>query len=151
MPKKKPREKIWKKRRQYGAIPVRIGKNGKAEVLLLTSRGRGRWGIPKGWPMPQRSPKNTARREAFEEAGLKGRIRTLPVGRYRYSKRLGNHPDMITVKVFILRVERQLRKWPEKPERKRRWFKPGDAAVRVRDRHLGWMLRRAARLAAAQL
>jgi len=60
--------------RQYAAIPIRLRKNGKAEVLLLTSRGKGRWGIPKGWPMRKRSPKGTARQEAFEEAGVKGRV-----------------------------------------------------------------------------
>jgi 8-oxo-dGTP pyrophosphatase MutT (NUDIX family) len=69
--------------RQYAAIPIRLRKNGKPEVLLLTSRGKGRWGIPKGWPIPKRSPQATARREAFEEAGLKGRvINRDPIGRY---------------------------------------------------------------------
>jgi 8-oxo-dGTP pyrophosphatase MutT (NUDIX family) len=133
--------------RQYAAIPIRLRKNGKAEVLLLTSRGKGRWGIPKGWPMRKRSPKGTARREAFEEAGLKGRvIRHGSIGRYRYTKTgLGK----IRVKVFVMQVERQVREWPEKPERKTRWFTPDQAAARISDRRLGRMLRKAAKLASA--
>jgi len=133
--------------RQYGAIPIRFRKSGKTEILLLTSRGKGRWGIPKGWPMPSRSPKGTARREAYEEAGLKGRIICRgPIGRYRYSK---TEFGEIIVKVFILEVDRQVRKWPEKPERKTRWFSPAEAAARIPDRRLGRMLRKAAKLASA--
>ena len=133
--------------RQYAAIPIRLRKDGKAEILLLTSRGKGRWGIPKGWPMPERSPQGTARREAYEEAGLKGRvIRRGAIGRYRYSKTAIGE---ITVKVFVMQVERQLRTWPEKPERKTRWFKPDEAAARIADRRLGRMLRKAAKLASA--
>ena len=131
--------------RQYAAIPVRLGRNGKAEVLLLTSRGKGRWGIPKGWPMRKRSPEGTARQEAFEEAGLKGRvIRHGAIGRYRYSK---TGWGKIRVKVFVMQVERQVRQWPEKLERKTRWFTPGKAAARIPDRRLGRMLRKAAKLA----
>ncbi len=133
--------------RQYAAIPIRLRKNGKPEVLLLTSRGKGRWGIPKGWPMRKRSPQGTARQEAFEEAGVKGRvIRHGAIGRYHYTKTgLGK----IMVKVFVMQVERQVRKWPEKPERKTRWFTPDQAADRIPDRRLGRMLRKAAKLASA--
>jgi len=114
---------------------------------LLTSRGKGRWGIPKGWPMRKRSPKGTARQEAFEEAGVKGHvIRHGAIGRYRYTKTgLGK----VMVKVFVMQVERQVRKWPEKPERKTRWFTPDQAAARMPDRRLGRMLRKAAKLASA--
>jgi hypothetical protein len=53
------------------------------------------------------------------------------------------------VKVFVMQVERQLRKWPEKPERKTRWFAPNAAAARIPDRRLGRMLRKAVKLASA--
>lgn len=133
--------------RQYAAIPIRMRKDGKAEVLLLTSRGKGRWGIPKGWPIPKRSPKGTARQEAFEEAGLKGRVISQgPIGRYSYCKSgLGE----IVVQVFVMQVERQLREWPEKTERRTRWFTPAEAAARIPQRRLGRMLRKAAKLASA--
>jgi 8-oxo-dGTP pyrophosphatase MutT (NUDIX family) len=139
-----------KKARQYAAIPVRVRERGKAEVLLLTSRGKRRWGIPKGWPMPKRSPGETARREAFEEAGLKGRIHDRPLGRYRYTKNLGSELGKITVKVFLLHVDRQLRHWPEKGERKTKWFSPDRAVSLIADRRLARLLRRAAKLAGAE-
>jgi 8-oxo-dGTP pyrophosphatase MutT (NUDIX family) len=131
--------------RQYAAIPIRLRKDGQAEVLLLTSRGKRRWGIPKGWPIRKRSPEGTARREAFEEAGLKGRvIRHVPIGRYSYSK---SGSGEIVVKVFVMQVDCQVRKWPEKLERKTRWFTPAKAAARIPERRLGRMLRKAAKLA----
>ena len=97
--------------------------------------------------MRKRSPAGTARQEAFEEAGLKGRVMRLgAIGRYRYSK---TGSGKIMVKVFVMQVERQLRRWPEKPERKTRWFTPDKAAARIPDRRLGRMLRKAAKLASA--
>ena len=76
-----------KKNRQVAALPFRI--NGiRPEVMLITSRETGRWIIPKGWPQKGRSPRAVAIREAYEEAGLKGRIRKRPVGTFRYQKRL---------------------------------------------------------------
>ena len=41
-------------------------------VLLITSRDTGRWVIPKGWPMRQRTEAEAAAREAYEEAGVRG-------------------------------------------------------------------------------
>ena len=37
-------------RSQFGALPYRI-REGKVQVMLVSSRGTGRWIIPKGWPM----------------------------------------------------------------------------------------------------
>ena|ERR1043165_1772982 len=133
---------------QCGVIPIRIPKKGKPEILLLTSRGKGRWGIPKGWPMHDRSPRETARREAFEEAGLKGHvIKRRAIGRYRYRKSQADRLGKITVAVFVMQVDRQVRRWPEKPERKTRWFSPAEAAERIPDRQLGRLLKKAARIA----
>ena len=41
-------------------------------ILLITSRDTGRWVIPKGWPMRNRTEPEAAAREAYEEAGLRG-------------------------------------------------------------------------------
>ncbi|WP_153885555.1 NUDIX domain-containing protein [Microvirga tunisiensis] len=38
--------------------------------MLVTTRGRKRWIVPKGWPVPGLQPYESAAREAFEEAGL---------------------------------------------------------------------------------
>jgi len=60
--------------RQFGALPWRIGARGTREVMLLTSRETHRWVIPKGWPMKGRKPAEVASQEAYEEAGLVGRV-----------------------------------------------------------------------------
>lgn len=115
---------------QHGALPFAIGKRGEIRILLVTSRGRGNWIIPKGWPVRGLTPSATAEREAFEEAGVIGSIvGDKPVGSYRYEKRRAARKLIrCEVSVFLLAVERQLRKWPEKSERSTRWFAPDDAA-----------------------
>ena len=58
---------------QFAALPFRI-ESGTLQVLLITSRETQRWVIPKGWPMQGLRPRDVASSEAFEEAGLVGRI-----------------------------------------------------------------------------
>jgi 8-oxo-dGTP pyrophosphatase MutT (NUDIX family) len=127
--------------RQYGAVPLRFGARDQLEVLLVTSRGTGRWVIPKGWPMRGRTPAGTARREAYEEAGVKGRLLSKkPIGSYRYFK----HDEVegeILVRVFLLAVEQQKKDWPEKGERRARWFTIRAAAALVKERDLARLLR----------
>ena len=133
-----------KQRRQYAALPVRMGADGEPEVLLVTSRGTQRWIIPKGWPMRRRTPGEAAAREAYEEAGLEGEIETdRPIGRYHYDKRLNNGDIIrIEVSIFLLRVARQLASWPEQAERRTRWFSPQEAADTVAEPELANLLRR---------
>ena len=72
---------------QAGVIPYRF-EAGALQVLLITSRGSGRWVIPKGGIEKGFSPAQAAAREAYEEAGVKGRISDAPLGSFTYSKRL---------------------------------------------------------------
>jgi 8-oxo-dGTP pyrophosphatase MutT (NUDIX family) len=61
-----------------------------------------------------------AAREAFEEAGIEGEVETVPIGRYRgFKGSLQTAP--IEVRMFPLRVVRQLDDWPEKESRHRHW------------------------------
>src|SRR5215472_4636182 len=94
---------------QFAALPFRIAADGRLRVMLITSRETHRWVIPKGWPMHGRKPRDVAAREAFEEAGVVGRvIGKKPVGRYHYSKQLPSHDSVLCeVQVFLLLVERQ--------------------------------------------
>ena len=142
-PKAAPRKaKPLPRHRQYGAIPVRFGARDQLEVMLLTSRGSGRWVIPKGWPMRNRTPAGTARREAYEEAGVKGWLWSeKPIGSYRYFKRDGEISGEILVRVFVLGVEQQKKNWPEKDERMVRWFALRQAAALVKERELAKLLR----------
>jgi 8-oxo-dGTP pyrophosphatase MutT (NUDIX family) len=130
-----------KSRRQVAALPVRLSK-GIAEVMLITSRDTGRWIVPKGWLKKGRPPHVTAAREAFEEAGLVGRAFKRPVGTYRYDKRLSASETVpCEVRVFLIEVERQLDDWPERTQRRRRWFAAEAAAVVVGEVGLAVLLR----------
>jgi len=114
---------------QYGALPYRITKAGMLEVLLITSRTRRRWIIPKGWPIKGRKPSKSAAREAYEEAGVCGKISAKPIGRFVYDKVRDEDGRAVPceVVVFGLKVNRQLKTWPEANERELRWLLPGDA------------------------
>ena len=118
---------------QYGALPFLITVTGECKVLLVTSRGRREWVIPKGRPIRDLSAAETAAREAYEEAGLIGTIvGKEPFGFYRYEKqRKSRRATLCEVAVFLFAVERQLRKWPEKSERKTRWCALKEASLLV--------------------
>lgn len=116
---------------QYGALPWRMS-NGTMDVMLVTSRGTGRWIIPKGWPIEGFSSARTAAQEAYEEAGLIGETSDQPIGSYRYMKtrREGAAVECV-VHVHALKVTRQRDDWPESEERNTIWFPRNDAAQRV--------------------
>ena len=108
------------------------------QVLLATSRGTGRWVIPKGWPAQNLAPAAAAAREAYEEAGLEGEIVDgPPIGRYSYTKQLtGRRCRRLNVDVFLMRVSRQLASWPEQAERETAWFSLDEAASEVAEPEL---------------
>ena len=54
---------------QFGALPYTI-RDGQLVVLLITSRGRGKWIFPKGGLVEGMTPHDSAAHEAWEEAGL---------------------------------------------------------------------------------
>src|SRR5215831_12648784 len=102
------------RRLQYGALPYRMSKKDRAEFMLVTSRETRRGIIPKGWPKRGRSPHRTAAREAFEEAGVIGKVSKRPIGSFLYDKILAEGTIAnCRVHVFPLRVTRQHRDWPE--------------------------------------
>jgi len=129
----------WRKPRvQYGALPFRVGPNGRSEFMLVTSRETRRWIIPKGWPIKGLEPHAAAAREAYEEAGVTGDVGKRFVGKYRYEKRLKSG-DTVTceVRVFPFAVKQQRKRWPERRERQTGWFTAEDAASAVSDPELG--------------
>ena len=67
--------------------------------------------------------------EAKEEAGLRGKVGKRPVGNYRYFKRQKDHFELVRVNVYALKVEKQLKSWPEHDQRTVRWWPLADAVV----------------------
>ncbi len=116
---------------QIAALPMRR-RRGKLEVLLITSRETKRWVIPKGWPMEGRTDYNAAKQEAYEEAGVVGRISKKTIGHFDYMKRLKNGDGkQCRVEVFQLKVFGMKRLWPEKHERTRAWYSVEEAVAKV--------------------
>lgn len=108
---------------------------------MVTSRDTGRWVMPKGWMMNGRKPWDAAAIEALEEAGAKGRIGSEEIGRYSYDKLLDDGtavPCLVTV--YPMFVEKLLRDWKERHERRRKWFSPKAAAKRVAEPELAELL-----------
>ncbi len=129
-------------RQQYAALPWHRRADGAIEVMLITSRDTGRWVIPKGWPVPGMSPAGSAEHEAREEGGLVGRVGDQVIGRYHYNKGMSDKPSVLcAVDVFALEVERQLKSWPERKERRTQWFLPEEAAAAVDEPELAALIR----------
>jgi 8-oxo-dGTP pyrophosphatase MutT (NUDIX family) len=130
-------------RKQIGALPWRK-KKGRVEVLLITSRETRRWVIPKGWPMDGLADFSAAKLEAYEEAGVDGRIRRKAIGSYLYDKQMDESVAVrCRVHVYLLGVTEEHRKWPEKGERKRQWFAIDEAALLVDEPDLSELIRSA--------
>jgi 8-oxo-dGTP pyrophosphatase MutT (NUDIX family) len=113
---------------QAAVIPYRIRKE-RVEVALVTrSRGKG-WIVPKGSVGDGERPRDTAIREAEEEAGLRGIVARKPLGRYHHVKRRGRR----RVDVYLMRVTSELEHWLEDDLRRRRWMRLPDATACLRE------------------
>lgn len=127
--------------KQVAALPVVEIEEGPL-VLLITTRGRGRWTIPKGWPKAGMADAELAAKEAVQEAGVEGDIGAEPLGVFNYTKRLHLFSwATCRVEVYPLRVRVHRLEWPEKQARKMRWVSPDEAASIVADTELASLLR----------
>ncbi len=131
---------------QYAALPFATDASGTLRVLLVTSRETGRWVIPKGWPMKGRKPHKAAAQEAFEEAGVVGKVAKNPIAAFDYWKRGETSFRLCRVDVFALAVERLEPQWPEQHERSRCWYDFQTAATLVEEPGLQHILMRFAGL-----
>jgi 8-oxo-dGTP pyrophosphatase MutT (NUDIX family) len=88
------------------------------------------------------SPAQSAAHEAREEGGLVGRVGDQAIGRYHYNKGMPDKSSVpCAVDVFALEVERQLKSWPERNERRTQWFLPEEAAAAVGEPELAALIR----------
>ncbi|RIK85963.1 MAG: NUDIX hydrolase [Hyphomicrobiales bacterium] len=126
---------------QVAALPWRVGEDGGGEVLLVTSRGSGRWVLPKGWPEKRERLFEAAAREAAEEAGVTGVVARDEIGRFYYGKAMPSGSRWrCEVRVFALQVETVADTWPERKHRKRRWLSPQEAASLVDEADLAELI-----------
>jgi len=120
---------------QSGIIPFRR-KDDHIEVLLITNKKKDKWGIPKGLVEEALSASESAQKEAFEEAGIYGKIYKPSLGKYSIRKWDGK----CRIKVFAMEVTQILDKWPEDILRRREWYTVEKAAGMVRNRKLRAMI-----------
>jgi 8-oxo-dGTP pyrophosphatase MutT (NUDIX family) len=126
---------------QLGAVCWRL-LQGEVQILLITSRDTGRWVIPKGWPMAGKSMAEAAAIEAWEEAGVEGRVHDVVLGQFTYDKLVAAKPSIpCLVTVFGLQVAQLKRRFPERKQRRRKWFSLDQAQLLVAEPGLGALLR----------
>lgn len=121
---------------QSSVIPYRI-KKGRPEILIISSSKMKHWVVPKGIKDPGLSPRESAEKEAWEEAGVEGQVGPKPVGTYRYNK----WGATCTVEVYPMEVRRLIskKKWEER-HRGRKWVTPKQAAKRLKQPELAPMV-----------
>jgi phosphohistidine phosphatase len=126
---------------QAAAIPIRRYR-GKLQVCLIRRKKSKSWGIPKGVVDPGDTRRETALNEAWEEAGLSGRLLEKSVGRYEYVK----WGTTLTVAVYLMQVLAQETTWEEDSFRERLWTSFDDGAQLLRGHPVRRLLHRARRL-----
>ena len=120
---------------QSGIIPFRR-KDDHIEVLLITNKKKDKWGIPKGLVEEALSASESAQKEAFEEAGIYGKIYKPSLGKYSIRKWDGK----CRIKVFAMEVTQILDKWPEEILRRRQWYSVEEASALVKNKKLKAMI-----------
>jgi ADP-ribose pyrophosphatase YjhB (NUDIX family) len=130
---------------QVAALPY-IELGSRIDILLVTSRRRGRWILPRGWPVEGKPFASASAREARQEAGAVGEISQVSIGDYSYNKRMEQgYRVPCRVYVYPLRVTHQCLDWREKAERNQRWSDITTASAIVRQQGLADFLRDLAR------
>lgn len=116
--------------RQAAALCYRFVDD-QCEVLLITSRRSGRWGVPKGSIEGDEISHAAAAREALEEAGIEGHVQPDVVGKFSYRKEGSGRRYEVTV--HLLEVVSELQEFEEKGQRQLRWVSPAQAMQLVAD------------------
>ncbi|MEO5378775.1 MAG: NUDIX hydrolase [Magnetococcus sp. DMHC-6] len=119
---------------QSAVIPFRRD-NDEIKILLISSRRKNRWVIPKGIIEADLDPPSSAAKEALEEAGIEGSVIESPIGTYEYDKWGGT----CQVQVFVMEVEKVLDDWLEN-FRDRIWVDLPTACVRLEEHELCQMI-----------
>ena len=122
---------------QSSVIPYRMN-DGLLEILITRSSQKKHWVIPKGIADPGHSLRESAAKEALEEAGVKGEVANEAVGQYQYEK--WGATCTVTVYPMIVTDVLDDDEWAEK-HRGRQWLTASQAAATVRQPEVGRMIK----------
>jgi phosphohistidine phosphatase len=136
----------WKEAQQAASIAVR-GPVERVQVCLIRRKDSKRWGIPKGLVDPGETHADTALKEAWEEAGLMGRLLGEPIGTYQYRKWATD----FTVAVFLMEVHEAQDDWQEAAIRDRKWTSFDEAGSLLADHPVRSLLTHARELLTQRL
>lgn len=101
--------------KQYGVLPY-FQQSRKIIIILITSRNSKQWIVPKGNRVPNKSKRESALLEAYEEAGLIGQIDE----NLKFRIFIMSHGKKVDLTLYPMRVNKRLiKKWPESQQRKR--------------------------------
>jgi len=115
---------------QAAAVCYRIGKSGIEFLLVQT--GGGRWTFPKGNAESGLTHAQSAALEAFEEAGVHGRMEEDAFARYIVRKRKSESgAAQVSVSAHLCEVMRL--EQPQEPQRNPTWFSTAKAKQRLRE------------------
>ena len=121
---------------QVAAVCYRL-RRGLVEFLLVQTRGSGRWIFPKGSAEPGLTHAQAAAIEAFEEAGVHGRIEESAFVRYachrQSNRRNGGRSGAKTLVVSAHLCEVRRLCNPKESNRNRTWFSIEDTTRRLRE------------------
>jgi len=120
---------------QSAVIPFR-GRGDNLEIMVITSRRKRRWVVPKGVKEPDMSAPDSAAKEAREEAGIEGDVLPGAIGSYDYEKWGGT----CTVDVYAMEVKKVYDDWLES-FRDRQWVSLEEAAGRLGEEDLKAIVR----------
>ncbi|MFZ0814874.1 MAG: NUDIX domain-containing protein [Candidatus Sulfotelmatobacter sp.] len=122
---------------QVAAVCYRVRGAG-IEFLLIRTRGSRRWTFPKGSTEPGLTHAQAAALEAFEEAGVHGRIEEAAFAQYirrkqgtgrKSSRRSASKEFAVTAHLCeVLRLSD-----PKESNRNRTWFSAADAKLRLQE------------------
>jgi len=120
---------------QVAAVCYRV-RSGAIEFLLVQTRGSGRWTFPKGSAEAGLTHAQAAAIEAFEEAGVHGRIEEASFIRYAYRRQGGTGSSVrsaakgLAVSAHLCEVRRLCT--PKESNRNRTWFSAQETKKRLR-------------------
>jgi 8-oxo-dGTP pyrophosphatase MutT (NUDIX family) len=137
---------------QVAAVCFRVGKHGIEFLLVRT--GGGRWTFPKGCTEPGLTHAQAAAVEAFEEAGVHGRMEEASFARYTHRKGAGRNSEgrEVLVHAHLCEVVRLSR--PKEDKRRPTWFSVEKTKYRLQEnrKHAGvWEMMRMVDLARARI